>query len=385
MMNPEEECNLSDLVELGKGVFNVIQKMPPHSHFKGIMISSLFHSGVDRSILMKPLNGSQHTKKEYIRKAALIGDDSNELYYTTSPPVTKRTHSVSISQESVLINFFLSNCKPEGNAYGTHLSRSSSESHLFHVFKYQRNSAGIGIKTFVQVEKALHIVKSKHTEFDLFFCKSCHQFQNMDVNKHPTTPEEKEIYLKYLNYKIHREKVVKQWNIYKNLLNSLKGHPKKCLVILDFTKKFTHVKKAVIGSFVVFRDRGTGDVTWNSLDFCGKTGTESADNYFVQGMWESAFRLGVFSNIDQIDIFHDKGSNELYNSSVLYIYSSLSAAHSCCVFHCHYFESCHGKSICDSHFGQVTKKGNNLLHFLKPDKKYDHHFWYLFFCLSFHY
>ncbi len=87
---------------------------------------------------------------------------------------------------------------------------------------------------------------------------------------------------------------------------------------IGFYKKIYTSQRAVIGSFVVFRDRG-GDVSWNSIDFCGKSGGETADNYFVQGMWESAFRLGVFCNIKCIDIFHDKGSNELYNSSLISI------------------------------------------------------------------
>ncbi len=59
----------------------------------------------------------------------------------------------------------------------------------------------------------------------------------MTVNQHPETQQEKEylyiefvagLYLKYLNYRIHTEKVVNQWNIYKKLLLSLKGKMENC-------------------------------------------------------------------------------------------------------------------------------------------------------------
>lgn len=246
----------------------------------------------------------------------------------------------------------------------------------------------------MRVERELHIVKGKHQEFDLFFCAKCHEWKNKRINESPTTTEERVLFQKYTDYLHHREKVKFQWNYYLSILESLKTNRTTCLVVIDFTKKFTQQAKAVICSMVKFQQTTNGEVKWVALDFCGisssisahlkilllhniigKSGNESADNYFLQGVWQSAFRLGLFSSeIKNIHIFHDKGSNELYNSSILYLYSSLASTYERNLF-AHYFESCHGKSICDSHFGQTTKKGNRLLQYLKPEKRYNHIFW----------
>lgn len=78
--------------------------------------------------------------------------------------------------------------------------------------------------------------------------------------------------------------------------------------------------------------------------------------------------------ISEIHIFHDQGANELYNSSVLFIYSNLQIEMKVRLFP-HYFEACHGKSIADSHFGVATRKGNKLLHFLDEGVRFDHKFW----------
>lgn len=334
----------SELVELGKGVASVIRKFPSHSHFKKPFVAALLSSNVPPRVIRKTLDGTEHARGEYLRKAAVITDVENELYHTYYPHDVDRTPTVPLSDHNILVNFFLKNCRPEKNPYGTHLTRSVSETHFYHIFKFQSDSKGIGIRTFLRVEKELRIVKAKHGEFDLFFCATCHKFGETKVNENPKTDEEKTLYGKYLDYRLHRVRVATQWNLYQTILKSLSGNPDVCLVVLDFSKKFTQVRKAVIGSLVIFRDRGGGVVNWVGLDFCGASGGESADNYFVQGIWESAFRLGAFFGAKTIHVFHDKGSNELYNSSVLYIYTCLSATYDCKIFP-HYFESCHGKGM----------------------------------------
>lgn len=372
-MNSNELLSQSDLQSLGAGIYAVIELFPPNSHFKKPLIAAL-SSHTDKKIISKCLNGTPHANSEYVRRAIQeIPDSNNELYTQRYSLNTHKNISFQTEEYNTLVNFFLKNTKAEKNPYGTMLTRGESETYLFHVFKQELNSDGIGLKTFLRIEKKLCIVKSKHKDFDLFFCPKCHKFKDMVINEKPQTEEEKRVYLSYLNYLQHKLRIKKQWKIYCEILDSLTINICDCLVVIDFTKKFTQYKKAVICSMVVFRSTD-GVVKWQSFDFCGDEGSETSGNYFLQSVWEAAFRIGVFVNIGTIHIFHDKGSNELYNSSVLYIYSSLNISQSCRIF-CHYFESCHGKSICDSHFGQTTKRGNNLLHFLKPDERYDHKFW----------
>jgi hypothetical protein len=152
---------------------------------------------------------------------------------------------------------------------------------LFHIFKYEDHK-GIGLKSYLRVQTELHVVKAKHLEFDLFFCAKCHKFKNYQSKSNPVTPEEIAMEAAYANYIPHVELVKKQWSLYQEILNSLNAERTTALVVIDFTKKFTQGPKAVICSMVIFRKR-CDQVNWIALDFCGKSGSETADNYFLAG------------------------------------------------------------------------------------------------------
>ena len=285
----------SELKELGKGVIEVIHAFVPHSHFKQPFLGALL-SFVHNDILSKTLDSSLHARNEYLARCSRLPIADNELLNCVYPTGTHKMKNVREDCHEKLVQFFLSTCKAENNPYGTHLVRFVEETELFHTFKLQSSTQGIGIKTFLRVLSELCILKAKHYEFDLFYCPHCHQLDNIKFDKDADvkrmTKEEQKKYLELIEHKKHRAKVVIQWRKYKDILLSLSSHPEHALVIIDFSKKFTQSKKAIVCTLIIFRKRNE-NVNWNALDFCGLDGSEPSNNYFVYGAWLSAFRLGM--------------------------------------------------------------------------------------------
>ena len=283
----------SEFVELGKGVVEVINHFPSHSHFKQPFIGAL-SSFVSKETLSKTLDSSPHAANEYIARCSKVPFADNELLKSVYPKGTHKTTNVKEDCHEKLVQFFLSTCKPENNPYGTKLVRLVEVNELFHTFKLQSTS-GIGIKTFLRVMEEMKILKAKHYEFDLFYCSHCHEWDEITFDEKADleimSSEEKMRYLKIIDHQKHRARVVIQWNKYKLILSSLDTHPERCLVVVDFTKKFTQAKKAILCSLIIFRRRNEV-VSWEALDFCGLEGSEPSNNYFVYGAWLSAFRLG---------------------------------------------------------------------------------------------
>lgn len=298
-ISSSETFDDSELKELGKGVVEVIHSFPPHSHFKQPLLGAL-SSFVPLDILSKTLDSSPHARNEYLARCQKVPIAENELLNSVYPAGTHKTKNVKEDCHEELVQFFLSTCKAENNPYGTHLVRFVEETELFHMFKLQSSSKGIGMKTFLRVLSELHILKAKHYEFDLFYCKHCHQLDNIKFDKNADvtlmTTEEQKKYLELVEHKKHRAKVVIQWRQYKDLLLSLVTHPDRALVVIDFSKKFTQAKKSIVCSLIIFRLRNE-IVNWMALDFCGLEGSEPSNNYFVFGAWLSSFRLGILVSL----------------------------------------------------------------------------------------
>jgi hypothetical protein len=369
---PAKPLSVDDYACLGRGIEAVIQKSGGYA--KKYLVAALSEH-VPENILgsVLPSLTTQKSRTNYLRRCAeAIPPNENILYTLHYPPHSTRQRLILPDQREALENFFLEQCKPETDPDGTQLARTVSESELFRTFKLQDSSGGVGKATFMRVMTENHIHKARHSEFDLFYCPHCHNMANIQLEKpSPDAPDAtKRQYIDYLDYKAHRLRVQRQWELYHSILNQL--DESTVLVLQDFTKDFTQKHKAVILCFVIFRKKG-GNVIWNCIDFCGKEGSERSNVYFIHAGWASLIQLGVFRDIHLIHVFSDSGANEFYNSSVLYLLSSLQ--NSTMKILPHFFEGCHGKSMADAHFGTCKRRGHNLLHFLDPKLQYTHLYW----------
>lgn len=151
------------------------------------------------AFLQQNSHSTPHSIKEYVRKV-----DKFPLKRSAS---TKKT-SIQEERHHALIQFFLEHCN------GTQLDNTLFYSYLLQVFKCSASSQDIGIKTFLRVEKELHIHKAKHKEFDLFYCP-------ISPVKEDATPEEKKQYEKFLEFQQHRKRVKAQFDLYNNILEKL--------------------------------------------------------------------------------------------------------------------------------------------------------------------
>ena len=212
--------------EMGDGICNLLQNLPEKSHYRKYLIAALSER-VNKETLAKLLsqNGNLRSKIVYVENSVKdIKKEDNVFYATSYEQNTKRNSDIDKETIESLTDFFLTNCKPVNNAYGTVLNRSVGKKQLFSSFKLLSNSTGIGYTSFLRVAAELHVVKHKSNEFDLFHCPHCHETGwNAKIPKLSLNPSEEEMkeYVRYQTTAIHQTKVKVQWKKYHELLTSL--------------------------------------------------------------------------------------------------------------------------------------------------------------------
>jgi hypothetical protein len=235
--------------EMGAGICNLLLQLPEKSHYRKYLIAALSEY-VNKETLAQFLNEESNFKSRitYVENC-IRGIRKEDNVILNSNYTAHSTRNTKLTQESIetLTDFFLTNCKPTTNPYGTILNSSVGKKELFSSFKLLSNSQGIGYKCFLRVATELHVVKHKSNEFDLFYCPHCHEtgwdVEQPSLSDNPSD-EEKSIYLKYLTTKIHQTKVKVQWQIYHNTLRNLDEN--SLVIVQDFCKKFTQRKKCVV-------------------------------------------------------------------------------------------------------------------------------------------
>lgn len=360
----------SGVVQLGLACSDVLCRFPEHSHNKQLLVS-LLASSMDSKELAKFLvneNCNFNSALHYVNNCKKIGLEDNTLLNQTYPSNVKRKKRNQKSIE-VLSNFFLNYCHPQNNPNGTVLARNETQKELFAKFKMLNESTGIGYKSYIYVSSLLHVLKSKHGDFDLFYCPKCHQHGKGVKPIRPTNENENDLleYNKQLEIEQHQMFVKIQQMKYKNQLNNLRHED--LLIVQDISKHFTQNKKSIIHIFVVFR-RIYGNVCWNSISFCS-TKSGHAQVYLS---WFGLYKLGLFSSIKTVYVWQDGGAIDYFNSTMIFLFSSFETLFSIKLF-VHFFEFCHGKSIADSISGVATRKGSRLLKFLKIGIEYSWEYW----------
>jgi hypothetical protein len=243
--------------EMGEGICSLLLQLPEKSHYRSYLIAGLAKY-VNNEVLAHFLNEESTFKSRltYIQNCIRdVSTESNVIINTNYTPNSTKNLS-KYNQESIetLTDFFLTNCKPTTNPYGTILNRSVGKKELFSSFKLLPNSQGIGYQCFLRVATELHVVKHKSNEFDLFYCPHCHEVgwnvQKPLLSENPTE-EENNILLKYQTTKEHQLKVKIQWQHYHNILQKLDEN--SLLIVQDYCKKFTQRKKSVVCSLLFLR------------------------------------------------------------------------------------------------------------------------------------
>lgn len=240
------------------------------------------------------------------------------------------------------------------------LETTQTRSALYHIYRDDYdNQLGYGV--FLRVYRDLHVLKAKHSLFDLFGCELCHTgipgYQ--DLISMVSDPVLKATYeLNIQKISLHQFLASKQRTAYQKMINNLSLN--ECVIIQDFGKKFTQDGKAVILVLVMFF-KVESHIQWRYFDFFGKKGKSGFA--FVEKAWLCLLKSSAFHSFSHIHVWSDGCTSEFYNSSALYFFSTFKDT-----FHItvdvSFFEAYHGHSICDSHLGTGKRKVKKLEQYL---------------------
>jgi hypothetical protein len=249
---------------------------------------------------------------------------------------------------------------------------SFSSNELFAHFRIV-SSNKVGKTVFIRIQKELHILKSKHSLYDLFSCPKCPQRDKLEQRLlDPSIDQLEKIKIeeKLTKLKLHKVVAAAQWDSFHNICSNLDSE--SCLALQDFGKQFTQEGKAVI-LVIILLMRVDEKLCWRYLDFFDSKEYGHSDFEFVEASWLSLVETCQLNRFSKIHIFSDGGSGDFYNSTCLYFFSSFQSIFNIEV-ECSYFVEYHGHSRCDGHIGTAKRKIHKMSQLL--DQSFDNNFVY---------